>query len=135
MRDGGSRSATPMGGGVHGLLKRFERRLPATYLLGHDRSAAAVPRMLARVLSSYERARAREVILILSDTLPVFDGPLLWLLRRAIFAVADRPRGDDDPALDMAVPSSGWAGNVLALGCWATVFTGLCIASTAWSPV
>lgn len=111
--------------GVHAILKRFERRVPATYRLAYDHTAPAIPRLMARALSNYERAGSREVILILFDTLPVFDGPLLWVARRGIFAMAGRPRGDDDPTLDMAVPASGWVGNLLALGCWVSVLTGL----------
>lgn len=118
-------------GGVHAIIKRFGRRVPATYRLAHDPLAAATPRLLARVLSGYERAKTREVMLILFDTVPLFDGPLLWLLRRGIFALAGRPRGDDDPTLDMVVPPSGWVGNLLALGSWAAALTGVYLIAAA----
>jgi len=120
-------AAARPGRGVNARIKRFERRVPATYRLGHDPTAPALPRLMARVLSSYERARSRAVILILLDSVPVFDGPLLWVARRGIFARAGRPRGDDDPTLDGPLPSSGWVGNLLALGSWAVVFAGFCL--------
>jgi len=111
--------------GVHGIIKRFERRVPATYRLGRDPDVAAVPRGLARLLSAYERAPLRQALLILLDELPAIDVPLLWLARRGIFALARRPRGDDDPACDLPIPASGWAGSLLALGCWVAALIGL----------
>lgn len=40
---------------------------------------------------------------------------------RAIFALAGRSRGDDDPALDIAVPGSGWAGSLLVVAVWVSL--------------
>ena len=113
--------------GVARLLKRRARRVPATWRLGHDPGCAVVPRMLARALSGYERATLRAVVLAVVQEVPIVDGPFLWAGRRAIFALAARPRGDDDPALDIDVPGSGWAGNLLALVVWGAV-----IGAVAW---
>lgn len=112
--------------GVYAILKRFDRRVAATYRLGRDPFASTVPRMLARLLSGYERARAREVVLILLDPLPLFDGPAVWLVRHAIFLFAGRALSDHDVTLDDAiVPASGWPGDLLALGCWAAALGGV----------
>lgn len=83
-----------------------------------------MPRLLARGLSAYERATIRAVVVTLLQEVPVFDEPFLWLARRAIFALAGRPRGDDDPALDIDVPGSGWVGNLLVVMTWATLVVG-----------
>ncbi len=107
--------------GVARLPKRRARRVPATWLLGHDPTAPAVPRLLARALSGYERATVRAVAMALLQEVPIVDEPFLWAGRRVIFALAGRPRGDDDPAFDMAVPGSGWAGNLLVVAVWVSL--------------
>ena len=117
-----SRSDPPAG--VARLFKRRARRIVATYLLGHDRSVAILPRIMARTLSAYERSTVRAVFLVLVGELPLFDDPVLWVARRIAFRLAGRPRGDDDPALDRAPPGSGWRGNLLALASWAGLIAG-----------
>lgn len=109
--------------GVARLLKRRARRIPATYRLGHDASAPRVPRVVARVISAYERAPARHVLDVIDLDIWV-DSPVLWLARRLTFAIAGRPRGDDDPGLDIRVPGSGWRGSLLVLAIWAALIAG-----------
>lgn len=118
-------SAVDRPAGVARLLKRRARRVPATWLLGRDPRVAALPRMLARLLSAYERATIRAVLLALLQKIPFLDEPFLWLGRRTIFALAGRPRGDDDPALDLGVPGSGWAGNLLVVAVWGSASAAL----------
>lgn len=110
--------------GVARLLKRRARRIPATYRLGHDASVGLVPRVFARLISAYERAPTRHVLDVLDLDIWAIDGPLLWLARRLTFAIAGRPRGDDDPTLDICVPGSGWRGSLLVLAIWATLIAG-----------
>lgn len=114
-------SAAEPPAGVARLLKRRERRVSATWLLGHDPTVPPVPRMLARALSGYERATIRGLVMALLQEVPIVDQPILWAARRAIFALAGRPRGDEDPTLDFVVPGSGWAGNLLAVAVWASL--------------
>lgn len=113
--------------GVARLLKRRARRVPATWLLGRDATVAPLPRLLARALSAYERATIRAVATALLQEVPVVDEPFLWLARRATFALAGRPRGDDDPALDIDVPGSGLTGNLLVVMTWVPL-----IAAVVW---
>jgi hypothetical protein len=110
---------------VSRLLKRRARRVPATWLLGRDASIAPVPRLLARTLSAYERATIRAVAIALLQEVPVVDVPFLWLARRAVFALAGRARGDDDPMLDIDVPGSGWGGDLLVVLTWAVLIGGV----------
>jgi len=110
--------------GVARLLKRRARRVPATWVMGHDASVALVTRLVARLISAYERAPARHVLDVLDLDIWAIDGPVLWLARRLTFAIAGRPRGDDDPMHDICVPGSGWRGSLLVLAIWAAIIAG-----------
>ncbi len=110
--------------GVARLLKRRARRVPSTWVMGRDASVPLVPRLMARTISAYERAPARHVLDVLDLDIWAIDGPVLWLARRLTFAIAGRPRGDDDPGLDIRVPGSGWHGTLLVLVIWTTLIGG-----------
>lgn len=107
--------------GIARVLKRRRRRITATYRLGRDPAVNVVPRSAARLISAYDRAPVRAVFDTLDIDIWAVDGPVLWLLRRIVFALAGRPRGDDDPALDAMPPGSGWRGTALVLAIWGAI--------------
>lgn len=104
-----------------------DRRVAATYVLGHDCGVWIVPRYLARALSAYERAFLRLFVMGLLDDVFVPDAPFVWLARRVIFALARRPRDYDDAMLDAEIDSSGSAGNM-----WVMVVWSVSIGAASW---
>ncbi|MET0373845.1 MAG: hypothetical protein ABW128_06260 [Rhizorhabdus sp.] len=104
-----------------------DRRVAATYVLGHDCGVWIVPRYLARALSAYERAFLRLIVISLLDDVFVPDAPFVWLTRRIAFALARRPRDFEDAMLDAEIDLSGWVGNI-----WVVVVWTLSIGAASW---
>lgn len=104
-----------------------DRRIAATYVLGHDRRVWIVPRGLACALSAYEHAFLRLFVMGLFDEVFVPDAPFVWLARRIIFPLARRQRDYDDAMLNAEIDLSGWAGNI-----WVVVVWSVSIGTASW---